>query len=142
MNDLARDTVLAIANGISFAIVIPAAVKRALFQRLRARGKSRTAAAVFAFSIGLYLLLKNVVYAVDQIVIDVEYIGREAEIKNTVASYLRRDNPQFDSSRILFRHIGKQSAAHHLAIEIVRRRQAPNKRISESEFLGVISKRK
>jgi hypothetical protein len=46
MNDLARDTVLAIADGITYAIVIPAAVKRAVMQRLRARRKSRTAAAV------------------------------------------------------------------------------------------------
>lgn len=35
MNDLARDTVLAIADGISYAIVIPATVKRAVIQRLQ-----------------------------------------------------------------------------------------------------------
>ena len=142
VNDLARDSVLAIANGISFAIVIPASVKRALMEHLREKGKSRTAIAVFSFSLGLYLLLKNVVRSVDQIMIDVEYMGREPEIKNTLVSYLRRDDPGFDATRILFGHIGKQSRAHHLAIEIARRRRTPNRRISEAEIFGVLAKRK
>jgi len=142
MDDLARDTVLAIANGISYAIVIPANVKRAVMQRLRAKGKSHAAVAIYAFAIGLYFLLRNVIRQVDQITIDVEYTGREAEIKNTLVAYLRRDVPHFDPTRILFRHVGKRSPAHHLAIEIVRHRQTANKRISEVEFLGAISKRK
>lgn len=69
-------------------------------------------------------------------------MGWEAEIKNTLVAYLRRDDPYFDPMRILFQRIGKKSAAHHRAIEIARRRRTPNKRISEAEFLGVISKRK
>lgn len=142
MNDLARDTVLAIADGISYTIVIPAAIKRALLRRLREKGKSRTAAAVFAFSVGLYLLLKNVIQAVDQIIIDVEYMGWESEIKNTLMGYLRRDDSRFDQTRILFRHIGKESSAHRRAIEVARGRQKPNKRISEAEFFGAISKNK
>lgn len=142
IDDLARDTVLAIADGISYAIVIPAGVKRAVMQHLRAKGKSHTAVAIYAFAIGLYFLLRDIIRQVDQIVIDVEYTGREAEIKNTLVAYLRRDVPHFDPARILFRHIGKRSSAHHLAIEIARHRQIPNKRISEIEFLGVISKRK
>ncbi len=142
MNDLARDTVLAIANGITFAIVIPAMVKRLAIQHLRAKGKSRTAASVLAFSIGLYLLLKRTIHAVDQVIIDVEYMGHEAGIKNTLVAYLRRDDPQFDSSRIVFRHIGKKSPAHHCAIGIARGQQTPDERISVTEFLATISKRK
>ncbi len=142
MNDLARDTVLAIANGISYTIVVPAAVKRAVMQHLREKGKSRTQAAIFAFAVALYLLLKNVIHTVDQICIDVEYVGHEAEIKNTLVAYLRRDNPHFDPTRILFRHIGKKSSAHHCAIEVARHHQLPDKRIREEEFRGVISKRK
>jgi hypothetical protein len=80
--------------------------------------------------------------AVDQVIIDVEYVGWEASIKNTLVAYLRRDDSHFDPTRILFRHIGKKSAAHHRAIEIARRRQAPDRRISEAEFLAVMSKRK
>jgi hypothetical protein len=142
VNDLARDSVLAIADGISFAIVIPASVKRALMQYLRGKGKSRTAVAVFTFSIGLYLLLKNVIHAVDQILIDVEYMGREAEIKGALVNYLRRDDPSFDPARVIFGHIGKKSRAHHLAIEIARRRRTANRRISEAEIFEVIAKRK
>lgn len=142
MNELARDTVLAIADGISYAIVIPAYVKRAVMQRLREKGKSKTASAVYAFAIALYLLLRNVTRKVDQIVIDVEYMGREAEIKNTLVAYLRRDDPHFDPMRILFRHIGKKSSAHYLAIEIARQRRVPDKRVSQVEFLSVLSKRK
>ena len=142
MNDLARDTVLALANQISYAIVIPAAVKRTVMRRLHERGKSRTRAAIFAFAIGLYLLLKNVIRAVDQVIIDIEYTGWDAEIRNTLVAYLRRDDPHFDPMRILFQHIGKRSAAHHRAIEIARHRRLPDKQISEWEFLTAISKRK
>lgn len=142
MDDLVRDTVLAIANGISYAIVIPANVKRAVMQRLRAKGKSHTAVAIYVFAIGLYFLLRSVIRQVDQIIIDVEYTGRETEIKNTLVAYLRRDVQHFDPARILFRHIGKQSPAHHLAVEIVRHRQTANKRVTEAEFFGVIPKRK
>ncbi len=142
MNDLARDTVLAIANGISYTIVVPAAVKRTVMQHLREAGKSRTHAVVFAFAVALYLLLKNVIHMVDQICVDVEYMGHEAEIKNALVTYLRRDNPHFDSTRILFQHIGKKSSAHHCAIEVARRHRLPDKRIREEEFWRVISKRK
>ena len=142
MNDLARDTVLAIADGISYAIVIPANVKRTVVKRLREKGKSRTSAAIYTFSIGLYLLTRNVIRKVDQIVIDVEYMGREPEIRNTLIAYLRKDNPRFDTSRIVFRHIGKKSSAHNLAIAITRNQRKPDKRLSEVEFLGAMSKRK
>lgn len=74
--------------------------------------------------------------------IDVEYMGWEAQIKNTLVAYLQRDDPRFDPTRILFQHIGKKSAAHHRAIKVARRRRTPNKRISEAEFLGLLSKRK
>ncbi len=142
MDDLVRDTVLAVADGISYAIVIPANVKRVVMQRLRAKGKSHTAVAIYTFAIGLYFLLRNVIHQVDQIGIDVEYTGREIEIKNTLIAYLRRDAPHFDPTRILFRHVGKRSPAHHLAVEIVRHRQTANRRITEAEFLRAISKRK
>ncbi len=142
INDLARDTVLAIANGISFAIVIPSNVKRAVMRHLREKGKSQTAATIYAFSVGLYLLLRNVVRAIDQAYIDVEYTGWESAIKNIVVALLRRDDPSFDPSPIIFRHIGKKSSAHHLAIEIARHRRLPNKRIGEAEFLGMLSQRK
>ncbi|MGA9348062.1 MAG: hypothetical protein WBW48_04565 [Anaerolineae bacterium] len=41
MGDLAIHTVLAFANDIEYAVLIPAGVKRAIVQKLRAQGKSK-----------------------------------------------------------------------------------------------------
>lgn len=142
INDLGHDTVLAVANGVSFAIVIPANTKRIVMEHLRKRGKSQTSTGIYFFSIALYLLLRSVVKSADQIIIDVEYVGWGARIRDTVARYLQREYPDFDPTRIIFRQIGKKSRAHTLAIQITRKQRAADKSLSVKDFLAVLPKRK
>lgn len=56
------DTVLAFADGISHAIVVPSHVKTEGFRALRRRGKSKEIAYLLLFSASLYLLLKEALW--------------------------------------------------------------------------------
>lgn len=81
MENLATSTVLALSNDVQRATRIPAAVKRSLVRYLREKGKPKTRTAILLFSAALFLLLRDVLECVDQIVIDVEYEGYGDEIK-------------------------------------------------------------
>jgi hypothetical protein len=70
MGDLAVHTVLAFANDIEYAILISAGVKRAIIQELRAWGKSKIRAVLQVFAAGLFLLVRDSLSEVEQIVID------------------------------------------------------------------------
>lgn len=76
------DTVLAFANGISHAIIIPSQVKTEAFRALWKRGKSRKIARIMLFSACIYLLVKDSLPDIQRIIIDEEYTGQEANIRS------------------------------------------------------------
>ena len=142
MHDLVQDTVLVATNGVTFAVIVPASVKRVLMERLRQKGKSQSATSIYLFSIALYLLLRNVVARCDQIIVDVEYVGWEGRIRDTASCYLQKEFPNFDAERILFQQIGKKSRAHKFAIQITRKQRNVEKRLAVQDFLAALPKRK
>ena len=101
-------TVLAFSNGISHAILIPSKIKTAGVTVLQARGKSKQTAQLMLFAACLSLLLKDYLSLVSQIVIDVEYDGKDAEIKATLLRYIWKDAAWFEPERIVFRQVGKK----------------------------------
>lgn len=137
-SNLAVDTVLAFSNDLNRAILVPAQVKRAIVQVLRARGKSGTRAAIQLFAAGLFLLLKDALNRVDQIVIDVEYTGYDADIRSMLLNWIWRVDPVFEKERLIFRHIGKNSPAHKLAIDVYRGRRDADGRVSEADLLAIL----
>jgi hypothetical protein len=139
MDKLARDTVLAFSNDIQHAIRIPAATKRNLVQHLRQKGKSRTRAAILLFSAGLFLLLRDALERIDQIVIDVEYEGYEDEIKGWLLSRIYQVDPGFDKARVKFQRVGKKSPAHRRALAVLRGQEPPDQVITEQALLSVLS---
>ncbi|MBX3001561.1 MAG: hypothetical protein KF893_23770 [Caldilineaceae bacterium] len=108
-------TVLAFANSITHAIVIPSSVKQEIFQRLRKRGKVKVIAQLLLFSAGLYLLLKDHIAQIDCVVIDREYSGHEHDIKFFLLQNFRRMGQEVASHKIRFALVGRKSAAHHKA---------------------------
>lgn len=112
MGDLRVNTVLAFSNDLSRAILVPAQVKRALVQKLRDQGKSRTRAAIQLFAAGLFLLL----------------------------NCLWQTDPTFEKERLIFHRIGKGSPAHKLAIEVYRGRRKADKQVSVSDLLMILGK--
>jgi len=139
MDNLARDTILAFSNDIQHAIRIPAVAKRNLVQYLRQKGKSRTRAAILLFSAALFLLLRDALERIDQIVIDVEYEGYEDEIKGWLLSRIYQVDSGFDKARVRFQRVGKKSPAHRRAVAVLRGQEPPDQVITEQALLSVLS---
>ena len=90
------------------------------------------------FTAGLYLLLKEHLNLLDNIIIDIEYTGGEADINGVLLPLIWRSNPQYASTRIVFRQIGKRSPAHILAWTVHRGRRPADHVVTEEEFLALL----
>ena len=137
---LTVDTALAFSDGIQWAILIPKAVKQACYHYLKAQGVRRRRIAVKLLIAGLVLLLQDHIGTVELLAIDQEYVGGvQGEIKGELLHRLRKRAPDLRSDQIVFRQIGKKSAAHKLALETYRGEREPDRRISTEELLEVLS---
>ena len=86
IEDTTGDIVLPFSNDVRRAI--PAAVKREALAHLRERGKSRKVTVLMVFAAGLSLLLRDVAESITLAVIDREYTGYNALIKNRLLQLL------------------------------------------------------
>lgn len=135
------DTFLAFSDGLHHVICIPAQVKRAGQATLRARRrrrKSKKSIYMRLFAVGLFLLLKDHLADLGQIIIDTEYTGRESEIKGMLLELTRCIKPDYPAERITFQRIGKRSSAHNLAWETHRGRRKPDHTVTEEELLNLL----
>lgn len=119
-------TVLAFSNGISFAVLIPASVKRECIAELRARGLSGPSFYVQLFAAGLFFLLRDHTPRLSRIIIDLEYYGKDAIIKRHLLNLLHRADCYLHPDQIQFQPIGKKSRAHVLALETFRGKRKPD----------------
>lgn len=117
-------------------ILIPRAVKRECYARLRKRGMRKAMVGIRLFSAGLVLLLEDCVEALEYVAIDIEYVGGEGEIKRHLLRELRKRDHAIKKDQITFRRIGKGSAAHGLAWRTYRGYRAPDRRITVGELLA------
>jgi len=139
IGDTKVPTVLAFSNGETHAILIPATTKRGCVLILRERKINGTKMYVQLFSVGLYLLVKNHTKRLKQIVVDIEYPGHEAKIKEQLINLLRRAGISINPDVIQFGHIGKSSKAHKKAIAVFNG-QKPNKIIPLNDILREFKK--
>ncbi len=117
----AGPTVLAFANEIEHAVVISSRTKNEAFQFWLRRGESRDIAYLTIFAVGLFLLLEDHLDILNQVTIDTEYIGHEAQIRSLLLRQIWRKQPSFEADQIVFRRVGKKSPAH-IKAERVRRK--------------------
>jgi len=132
------DTVLAFSNGRSYSILIPRKVKQACLHELRRRNFSPQAAYTRFFAVALYLLLRNHIHRIDLSVIDEEYPGKSETIREHLVNYFRRRGVHIEGTRIGFRHIGKRSGAHHLALAVFRGKRQPDMVVELQQILAEI----
>ena len=130
-----EDTVLAFANGMKYSMLIPATVKRDCVLTLRRLGLSGPNFYLQLFAVGLFLLLNEHVDNIHTVLLDYEYLGKEAEIKRYLSNLLRRAGHQIEAELIQFLHIGKHSPAHFLAYGTLLGKQMPNRVITTEEIL-------
>ncbi len=138
IDETAHDTVLAFSDGVRRAIVIPAVVKRKAMAYLRERGKSPKVAGLIVFTAGLFLLLRDVANSITLAIIDREYTGYDALIKNRLLQFLWAEGLRVYPDTLAFGHVGKKSKAHDLAIEVHRGKLAPDHRVTLKELLEVL----
>lgn len=71
------------------------------------------------FSVLLYLLLQDHITKLDTVIIDTEYTGYEAVIKNRVLTLCRRQGMKVFADQITFQQVEKKSLAHIAAIAVL-----------------------
>ncbi len=141
IGDTKVPTVLAFADTESFAILIPATVKRDCLQALRQLGKSGTTLYLDLFAIGLYLLLRDHIRKFTLVTIDIEYPGHENKIKEHLLNLLVRAGVSVEADRIRFDRIhvgGKKPRAHDKAYYTYHGEQRPDRVITLEEILAEV----
>lgn len=109
------DTALAFSDGIDHTILVPNKVKQAAFGLLWARQKTKKVATIWLFAACVFLLLKDYLHVIEHVTIDVEYAGRESDIKGILLMLIRHECPTFTKDKISFARVEKKSPAHDLA---------------------------
>ena len=136
IGDTKVPTVLAFSNGESYAILIPATVKRKCLLALRERGKETDSLYIQLFSVCLYLLLKSHTKRLTQIVVDVEYPGHEPQINQQILHLMRRAKITHSRFQVSFDRIGKKSQAHDKAWNVYKRKERAGKVIGFREIMA------
>ena len=112
-----RDTIIAFSNEEKASLRIPAKVKRSTFVYLEEKF-GRTKLNVFRiFAAGIVLLIAKSKIKVSNIelIIDLEYPGRDEEIRSMVVGFGSKIGLNFDATSIHFARVGKESPAHFLS---------------------------
>jgi hypothetical protein len=134
----AGPTVVAFANGITHAILVPSKAKQAALRTLQARGKTKNIAHMMLWAACLYLLLRDHFDLIDSVVIDTEYTGQEATIRDFLLAHIWRTNPKFPRERIVFMQVGKKSPAHRKANAVRERRDKDYRSIATQELVQLL----
>lgn len=90
------------------------------------------------FSVCLFCLLKDHLVQCEQIIIDVEYEGKNADIKAFLLRYIWKIYPKFRADAIVFRRIGKKSPADHKARRVREGRDREFRKITIKELLEIL----
>lgn len=130
-----EDTVLAFSNGINFTILIPRKVKQECLRRLRVQGLEPQSIYMRMFAVGLYFLLREYTAKFQVILIDTEYPGRDAQIKEHLFNLFQRTNVGINKQQITFGFIGKASNAHTIAIATFRGKRRADRVLTVEEIM-------
>lgn len=132
------DTVLSFSDDITYAIIVPDRVKQAAFRCLRARRKTRKVAIIWLFAACVFLLIRDHLHTIRHVTIDVEYAGKEADIKGILLMLIHRERPSFARDGISLMRIGKKSPAHVRAWAVHRGCEQADRVITEAELLALL----
>lgn len=137
-----KDTALAFSDDISYAVVIPARVKREAINLLRATGKRGKNLYISLFAAALYQLLKDHLDQIDLIAIDIEYEGNEQDVKLMLLNLIWQCRPTYSAANIAFRRIGKKSPAHKKALATYRGVARADRTLKVEELLAPLMGKK
>ena len=132
IEDLRQDTVVAFSNSQQFSVLLPKKVKQELFQEFRSKIKQLR---FRVFAICMYYCLENYIKNKEMIFIDVEYEGKDSEIKSYLVPLIRKKYVNFDKDILRFSNIGKKSKAHEVAILTNRKVLKPNRILTKHDVI-------
>lgn len=113
-------------------------MKRKALAYLRERGKSRKVTVLMVFAAGLFLLLRDVAESTDLAIIDQEYTGHDALIKNRLLQLLRAEGLRVYPDMFAFGYVGKESRAHYLALGVHQGKIKPDHRVTWKQLLKAL----
>ncbi|HKP51122.1 MAG TPA: hypothetical protein VJ183_00575 [Chloroflexia bacterium] len=142
IEDTSRDTVLALANGVQLSLIIPAVIKRECVHTLRESGVTGQTLYLQFFATALFFLLRNDLSVLPLVIIDIEYTGKDAQIKQHLYSLLQRAGFITDNEQIQFGYVGKKSPAHVLALSVFRGQKEADLTLTTKELLKEFGLRK
>lgn len=132
IEDLRQDTVIAFSNKEQFSVLFPRKLKREIIYEYRNKIRQLIQR---LFAICIFYCVKDYIHNKELIMIDLEYLGWEADIKTYLIPILRCKYKNFDKKIIKFNHIGKKSPAHKIAKSTNQGEIKPNKILTKKEIL-------
>lgn len=134
VENTSRNTVIAFSNSKFKSILIGAKNKKEIQKFFRRIGKPR----IFiykTFAILIFLLIKNNLKEINEIIVDEEYPGKSPLIKNFLFQEIKKVNSSFSKQNIAFHCIGKKSRAHFLAYGVATGKRRADMEIGAREIL-------
>jgi len=133
-----RDSIIGLANEVSFTVLLRRKIKRKLQEDFRKEGKPRLFVyRTFIASVVLlikYAKLKNI----SKIVIDQEYYGQDRILKSM---FLEMGSRFFtETPEISFERVGKKSKVHHICYFTMKGRYKVDKVLKYEEFKSLALK--
>lgn len=129
-----RLTSIAVANSRILVLKISAVEKQKLIKTLKEFNRPHTTFIYKIFSALIFILLKN--ERISQMVIDREYQGHEASIKEMLIQLFQKAGKKIPE--IHFDYIGKASLAHKAALEAFRGELKPDIVVEAKEVLKLL----
>lgn len=139
VENTSKNTIIAFSNSKFKSIFIRAKDKREIQKFFRKIGKPR----IFVyrvFAILIFLLIKNDLQEIKEIIIDEEYTGQFSLIKNFLFQEIKKVNPSFYKDNIVSQRIGKKSKAHFLAYGVAIGKRKADIEVGAKEILRMIIK--
>jgi len=126
-------TAIAFSNNHQKSLIITAKDKKSVQSIFRRIGQPK----IFVyklFATAVFVLIKDDLKKLDQIIIDKEYLGYEKIIKKFILEIAEHNNKKIDGSNIHFHSIGKKSQAHKIALRAFQTKRSDIKLTSKDFF--------
>ncbi|TSC91468.1 MAG: Uncharacterized protein CEN92_267 [Candidatus Berkelbacteria bacterium Licking1014_96] len=135
IEDTSKLSVIAYSNNHQKSLLITARDKKAIQLVFRKIGQPKLF--VFKlFAVAIFVLIKNNLKKIDQIIIDREYTGYESLIKKLLFETVERNNKKIETDIVHFHSIGKKSKAHTVALKCYQIKRADS-RLTSGEFFKI-----
>lgn len=130
------DTIIALANGKRYCVILPKKTKRLLQEEFRIRKKPRMFIYDTFCALLVIILLK--VKPKAAVFIDKEYFGNEDVIKARILEFIDKITSSDYIPDIDFTLVGKSSPAHKLAARVGNKQKKPDEVVTLEEISAIL----